>query len=194
MERTDFRSDTVTRPTAEMRRAMAEAEVGDDVYGEDPTVNRLESLAAEILAKEAAIFMPSGTMANQAAIMAHTRPGDELIAGAQSHVVRYEAGGAARLSGVGWALADQPDFGPEELRRLVRPAGNVHFPVSRLVCLENALSNGGVLELDHLTAVSKTAWELGLKVHLDGARLFNAAWALTVEPRALAARADSVAF
>jgi threonine aldolase len=190
----DFRSDTVTRPTAAMRRAMAEAEVGDDVYQEDPTVNRLESLAAEKLGLSAAVFMPSGTMANQVAVMVHTRPGDELIASALSHVVRNEAGGVARLSGVCWALTDSPALGPEDVRRLVRPAGNVHYPVSRLVWQENALSNGGVVDLAEMTAVRTVARELGLKVHLDGARLFNAAWALGVEARELAAQADSVAF
>ena len=188
----DFRSDTVTRPTAAMRRAMAEAEVGDDVYGEDPTVNRLESLAAENLGLEAAIFMPSGTMANQVAVMVHTRPGDELIASSLSHVVRFEAGGVARLSGVSWALTDRPVLGPEEVRRLARPVGNVHFPVSRLIWQENALSNGEVVALDEMTAVREAARELGLKVHLDGARIFNAAWALGVKARELAARADSV--
>ena len=188
----DFRSDTVTRPTAAMRRAMAEAEVGDDVYGEDPTVNRLEILAAERLGLEAALFVPSGTMANQAAVMAHTRPGDELIASALSHVVRYEAGGAARLSGVSWALAEKPVLGAEDVRRLARPAGNVHFPVSRLVWEENALSNGGVATLEEMRAVREAALELGLKIHLDGARLFNAAWALGAEAGELAALADSV--
>jgi len=173
---------------------MAEAEVGDDVYGEDPTVNRLESLAAERLGLEAAVFMPSGTMANQAAVMVHTRPGDELIASAASHVVCYEAGGVARLSGVCWALSDREVLGSEEVRRLARPRGNVHFPVSRLVWQENALGNGGVVDLAEMTAIRDAARELGLKLHLDGARLFNAAWALGVEARELAARVDSVAF
>jgi threonine aldolase len=177
-----------------MRRAMAEAEVGDDVYGEDPTVNRLENLAAARLGLEAAVFMPSGTMANQAALMAHTRPGDELIASALSHVVRYEAGGAARLSGVCWALTDRPALGPEEVRRLARTAGNVHYPASRLVWQENALTNGGVVGLEEMAAIRAVARELGLKVHLDGARIFNAAWALGVEARELAAQVDSVAF
>jgi threonine aldolase len=194
MNPVDFRSDTVTRPTAAMRRAMAEAEVGDDVYGEDPTVNRLESLAAERLGLPAAVFMPSGTMANQAAVMAHTRPGDELMASSLSHVIRYEAGGAARLSGVSLALTDKPVLDQEEVRRLARPVGDVHFPVSRLIWQENALSNGQVVDLAGMTAVRAVARELGLKVHLDGARLFNAAWALGVEARELAAQADSVAF
>jgi len=177
-----------------MRKAMAAAEVGDDVYGEDPTVNRLESLAAERLGLESSLFLPSGTMANQVAVMAHTRPGDELIVSAESHVVRHEAGGVARLSGVCWALADQPALGPEEVRRLARPRGNVHFPASRLVWQENALSSGGVVDLEVMTAVRETARELGLKIHLDGARLFNAAWALGVEARELATRVDSVSF
>jgi len=194
MSRADFRSDTVTRPTAAMRRAMAEAEVGDDVYGEDPTVNRLESLAAEKLGLEAAVFVPSGTMANQVAVMVHTRPGDELIASSLSHVVCYEAGGVARLSGVCWALSDRPALSPEEVRRLARSAGNVHFPVSRLVWQENALGNGEVVDLEEMEAIRAVAGELGLKLHLDGARLFNAAWALGVDARELAARVDSVSF
>ncbi|MDR0998007.1 MAG: threonine aldolase, partial [Treponema sp.] len=118
----DLRSDTVTRPTAEMREAMAAAEVGDDVYGDDPTVNRLEELAARTLGKEAALFVPSGTMGNQLCVMTHTRPGNEIIAGAASHIVHYEAGAAAKLSGVAYALADNPDhfIRAGDVRRLTR--------------------------------------------------------------------------
>ena len=192
MKTIDLRSDTVTKPTEAMRLAMAEAEVGDDVYGEDPTVNRLESLAARILGKEAAVFVPSGTMGNQVSIMAWTRPGDEIIAGAACHIVQSEAGGAARLSGVGCALAGEPMMGAEEVEGLIRDPGNVHHPRSRLVCLENALGNGRVMPLDRMAAVYQMAKAHGLAVHLDGARLFNAAVALKVAAREIADRADSV--
>ncbi len=190
----DLRSDTVTKPTEEMRRAMAEAEVGDDVYGEDPTVNRLERLAAETVGKEAAIFVPTGTMGNQAAIMAQTRPGDELIAASACHVIQNEGGGVARLSGVACALAPGSTLEPEDIRRLVRPSGNVHYPRTRLVCLENALGNGGVVPLDRMKSLYETAREYDLAVHLDGARLFNAAQALGVAARDLAAWTDSLTF
>ena len=188
----DFRSDTVTRPTEEMRRAMLEAEVGDDVYGEDPTVNRLEKTAAEMLGKEAAVLVPTGTMGNQASIMAHTRPGDEIIAGAHSHIVVHEGGGAARLSGVSCAQFNSPMMEPEELRDLVRPRGDLHYPISRILCLENALSDGRVVPLERMKNLSQTAREMSLKVHLDGARLFNAAVSLGVPARALADCVDSL--
>ena len=190
----DFRSDTVTQPTEEMRRAMMEAEVGDDVYGDDPTVNRLEALAAATLRKEAAVFMPTGTMGNQAAIMAHTHPGDEVIAGRFCHIVVNEAGGAARLSGVGCALTDTPTVSAEDIRRLIRPKGNYHYPRTRLVCLENALGNGGVVPLEMMKSAYEAAKDAGLMVHLDGARIFNAAAALRVSAADIAAFSDSVMF
>jgi threonine aldolase len=192
----DLRSDTVTRPTAEMREAMAVAEVGDDVYGDDPTVNRLEELAARSLGKEAALFVPSGTMGNQLCVMTHTRPGNEIIVGAASHIVHYEAGAAARLSGVAYALADNPDhfIRAADVCRLARPGGNVHYPKTALLCLENALCDGNVVPLEELQAASDAARELGLKVHLDGARIFNAALALRIPAARIAACADSVMF
>ncbi|MDR2444403.1 MAG: threonine aldolase [Spirochaetaceae bacterium] len=192
----DLRSDTVTRPTAEMREAMAVADVGDDVYGDDPTVNRLEELAACGMGKEAALFVPSGTMGNQLCIMTHTQPGNEIIAGAASHIVRYEAGAAAKLSGVAYALVDNPDhfIYDSDIRRLARPGGNVHYPKTTLLCLENALSDGNVVPQADLLAAADTAHELGIKVHLDGARIFNAALALGIPARGIAACADSVMF
>jgi threonine aldolase len=192
----DLRSDTVTLPTPEMREAMARAEVGDDVYRDDPTVNRLEELAARTLGKEAALFVPSGTMGNQLCVMTHIRPGNEIIVGAASHIVHYEAGAAAKLSGAAYALVDNPDhfiYG-QDVRRLVRPGGNVHYPGTALLCLENALCDGNVVPLAELRAAADAAHELGLKVHLDGARIFNAALALGVPASAIAACADSVMF
>jgi threonine aldolase len=192
----DLRSDTVTRPTAEMREAMATAELGDDVYGDDPTMNRLTELAARTLGKEAALFVPSGTMGNQLCIMTHTQPGNEIIAGAASHIVRHEAGAAAKLSGVAYALADNPDhlIRAADVRRLARPGGNLHYPETSRLCLENALGDGGVVPLEEMRDAAAAARELGLKVHLDGARIFNAALALGVPARDIAACADSVMF
>jgi threonine aldolase len=179
-----------------MREAMAAAEVGDDVYGDDPTMNRLEELAARTLDKEAALFVPSGTMGNQLSIMTHTQPGNEIIAEASCHIVRHEAGAAAKLSGAAYALADNPDhmIRAGDIRRLVRPGGNLHYPKTALLCLENALSDGNVVPLAELRAASDAAWETGLKVHLDGARIFNAALALGIPAADIAACADSVMF
>ncbi|QQO10886.1 GntG family PLP-dependent aldolase [Breznakiella homolactica] len=192
----DLRSDTVTQPTEEMRIAMKEAEVGDDVYGDDPTINRLEALAAQMMGKEAALFVPSGTMGNQLSIMTHTTPGNEIIAGIQSHIIHYEGGAAARISGVGYALVDNPNtfIYAEDVRRLMRPADDPHFPRTKLLCLENALCDGNVVPLDILKASAQAAWDLGLAVHLDGARIFNAALALGTDAKNIAACADTVMF
>jgi threonine aldolase len=192
----DLRSDTVTLPTAEMREAMAAAELGDDVYGDDPTMKRLEELAARMLGKEAALFVPSGTMGNQLCVMTHIQPGNEIIAAAASHIIRHEAGAAAKLSGAAYALVDNPDqmVRAADIRRLVRPRGDLHYPKTALLCLENALSGGDVVPLEEMRAACDTAHELGLAVHLDGARIFNAALALGVPAGALAACADSVMF
>jgi threonine aldolase len=192
----DLRSDTVTQPTEEMRAAMRDAEVGDDVYHDDPTVNRLEALAAEMMGKEAAMFTASGTMGNQVSVMTHIQPGNEIIAGLQSHVIHYEGGASARLSGAAYALVDNPNhfIYPDDIRRLIRPAGDYHFPKTALLCLENALCDGNVVPLEDMRAASDTARGLGLKVHLDGARIFNAALALEIPAADLAACADSVMF
>jgi threonine aldolase len=192
----DLRSDTVTLPTVEMREAMAGAEVGDDVYRDDPTMSRLEELAARSLGKEAALFVPSGTMGNQLCVMTHIQPGNEIIAGAASHIVHYEAGAAAKLSGAAYALVDNPDhlIYDRDVRRLVRPGGNVHYPKSALLCLENALCDGNVVPLAELKAASDAAHELGLQVHLDGARIFNAALVIGIPVSSIAACADSVMF
>ena len=194
----DLRSDTVTRPTSSMRRAMAEAEVGDDVFGEDPTVNRLEVLAAERLGKEAALFVPSGTMANLVSLLAHCGRGEEVILGDQCHTFMYEQGGTAALGSIHpRPLPNEPD-GTIEVHRIeaaVRP-DNVHFPRTRLISLENTHNrcHGNPLGLDYLAQVRGVADRHGLKLHLDGARLFNAAVAQGVEAREIAAWADSVSF
>lgn len=196
MDFLDLRSDTVTQPTLAMRKAMACAAVGDDVYGDDPTVNQLEALAAEKMGKEAAMFVPSGTMGNQICILTHTTPGDEIITTPYAHVFHYECGGPARLAHVSCALVDHPDqmIYPGDVERLVRPKDDPHFPPTSLLCLENALCNGNVMPLEQMRKVSGEAHALGLGVHLDGARLFNAAYALGEDVRALAECADSVMF
>jgi threonine aldolase len=191
----DVRSDTVTQPTDAMRAAMAAAEVGDDVYRDDPTVLRLEALAAETIGKKDGMFVPSGTMGNQLAVMTHTTPGDEIIVGARCHIVVHEVGAAPRLSGVGYAAVDNPDniIRADDVRRRVRPP-DIHMPRTSLLCLENALADGAVVPLDAMEDAYRAAKERGLAVHLDGARLFNAAVALGVDARDIAARADSVMF
>ncbi len=175
--RIDLRSDTVTRPTTEMRRAMAEAEVGDDVYGEDPTVHALEERTAALLGKEAALFVPSGTMANQIAIGVNTRPGDEVLCASTSHVYVWEAGGIARLSGV-TARTFAGDGGllsVDELRDVIRP-DDPHYVRTRLVSLENTHNRGGgrVHPIDEVARIARWAREHDLRMHLDGARLMNA--------------------
>lgn len=192
----DLRSDTVTQPTSEMRKAMFEAEVGDDVYRDDPSVNRLEEMAAAVMGKEAALFMVSGTMANQVAVMAHNEAyGNEIIVGAKSHIVHYECGAPARLAGVNFALVDNPNtfLYAADVRRLFRPL-DPHFPKTGLVCLENALCNGDVVPLDVIDETCLAAHELGLPVHMDGARIFNAALALGCEAKRVSQNCDSVSF
>jgi threonine aldolase len=175
--RIDLRSDTVTKPTREMRRAMAEAEVGDDVYGEDPTVRALEQRTAELLGKEAALFVPSGTMANQIAVGVHTRPGDEVLCGLTSHVYVWEGGGMARLSGV-TARTFAGDGGLLTLGELgdaIRPE-DPHYVRTRLVCLENTHNRGGgrVHPIEDVARIARWSREHDLCLHLDGARLMNA--------------------
>ncbi|MBM3123410.1 MAG: low-specificity L-threonine aldolase [Chloroflexi bacterium] len=194
----DLRSDTVTAPTQAMRAAMAAAEVGDDVFGDDPTVNRLEALAARMMGKEAALFVPSGTMGNLAAVLAHCGRGDEVILGDQCHTFNYEAGGIAALGGVHpMPVQTTPDgrLPLESIEAAIR-GDNVHFPTTRLICLENTHNRcgGAVLDEAYTRAVGELAKRHALKLHLDGARIFNAAAALGVPARSLAAPADSVTF
>ncbi len=199
MDSIDLRSDTVTWPTPEMRQAMADAPVGDDVYRDDPTVNRLEALAAERLGKEAALFVSSGTQGNLIAILTHCGRGSEIITGRHSHVFLDEVGGAAALGGVHTAtLPMQPDgtLRLEDIREAIRDPADVHNPLTRLVELENTCGAlGGLpLSVEYTRAVGDLCRESGLKLHLDGARLFNAATALGVDVKELAAPADSVSF
>ncbi|MHB2019230.1 MAG: low-specificity L-threonine aldolase [Candidatus Xenobia bacterium] len=193
----DLRSDTVTTPTPEMRRAMANAEVGDDVYSEDPTVNRLQEEAARRLGKAAALFVPSGTMGNEIAIRIHTDRGQEMLVDEDSHIVKWELGCASQLSGVQpRTLANDRGIIPlEAYAKRIQP-GDDHSPRTSLICLENTHNAaGGVVQpMALMDAVGGLARQHGLKVHLDGARIFNAAIALGLPAARLAAPADSVMF
>jgi threonine aldolase len=192
--RIDFRSDTVTRPTPAMREAMARADVGDDVYGEDPTVNRLQEAFAARLGKEAALFVPSGTMANQIALRSLTEPGDAAIAARDAHIFLYESGAGAALAGVQFNLIGEGGaFGADELRAAIYP-GDDHFARTRVVCVENThnRSGGRVFPFERLREVSELARARGLALHLDGARLWNAEAATGIEAARWAAPFDTV--
>jgi len=194
----DLRSDTVTLPTPAMRKAMAAAEVGDDVFGEDPTVRKLEDLAAQRMGKTAGLLVTSGTMGNLVCQMAHCGRGDEMILGDKSHIFYYEQGGSAAIGGIHPRIVpNQPDgtLLPGDILTAIR-LDNVHFPTSRLIVLENThnLCNGSPIPLPYLNRVATIAADNGLKLHVDGARIFNAAVALSVSPAVLAAPADSVSF
>ena len=198
MKIVDLRSDTVTHPTPEMRAAMSAAEVGDDVFREDPTVNRLQELAAERMGKEAGLFVPSGTMGNLAAVLAHCGRGDEVILGNLGHTFLFEGGGIAALGGVhSYVLPNQPDgtLKLEDIQAAIRP-NDPHHPVTRLITLENTHNrcNGRPLTTEYMDSVGRLAREHGLKIHLDGARIFNAAAALGAPAARLVAAADSVTF
>ncbi|MFT5507524.1 MAG: threonine aldolase [Hyphomicrobiaceae bacterium] len=189
----DLRSDTVTRPDQAMRDAMSNAPVGDDVYGDDPTVAALETFATEMLGKQEAAFFPSGTQSNLAAMLSHCQRGDELITGTEYHVKSSEGAGASVLGGVAiHTIAAEPDgsLAPDAISAAIKP-DDAHHPVSRLLCLENT-HKGAVISLAAMQAASAAARDKGLAVHLDGARLFNATQALGIEPAALAATADTV--
>ncbi len=193
----DLRSDTVTEPTQEMRQAMADASVGDDGYGEDVTVNRLESLAADMLGKESALFVPSGTMGNLVAVMTHTRHGDEVILDTKSHIYEYELGGMSAIAGTSPRPVpfENGRLAPEVLRAAIR-VPYMLFPPTTLLCLENTHNQaGGIVVTPEQTAeVAAVAREYDLKIHLDGARIFNAAAALGVDVRELTRSVDSVMF
>jgi threonine aldolase len=198
MEYIDLRSDTVTKPTPAMREAMACAEVGDDVCCEDPTVNRLQEMAAEITGKEAGLFVASGTMGNLAGILAHCQRGDEVILGNRAHAFLFEAGGISVLGGVHSAqLPNQSDgsLALEDIKAAIRP-DDPHDPISRLICLENTHNRcGGVYQTpEYMQQVADFAHSRGLSVHLDGARVFNAAVAQGLKAKALTGPMDSVTF
>lgn len=194
----DLRSDTVTKPTPEMREAMAEAEVGDDVYGDDPTVTQLQEKAAAMLGKEAALFVPSGTMGNLLALLVHCARGEEVICGDKSHIYVNEAGGMAALGGIyPHPVPNQKDgtLRLEDIRASIQPDDS-HRTITRLVCIENTqnICGGVVLSVDYTKQVGQLAKEHNLKFHIDGARIFNAAAALDVDIKELVAPADSVMF
>jgi threonine aldolase len=194
----DLRSDTVTHPSPAMREAMYRAEVGDDVFGDDPTVIRLEALAAETLGKEAALFVPSGTMGNLCAVLTHCGRGDELIVGMEAHIRHAEAGGASVLGGVAmWGIPNAPDgtLPLDAVAAAIRPVDH-HFPHTALICIENTQNRcGGVpIGRDYMAALGDLAHSHGLPLHLDGARIFNAAVAFGITAAELAAPADTVMF
>jgi threonine aldolase len=194
----DLRSDTVSWPTPEMRQAMADAPVGDDVFGEDPTINRLQARAAERLGKEAGLFVASGTMGNLVAVLAHCGRGDEVILGDKAHTFLYEAGGIAALGGVhSYPVPVQPDgtLPLDAIQNAIRP-DNIHDPVTRLIALENTQGTVGGIPVpkSYIDAVGEIAREHGLALHVDGARIFNAATALNCNVADLVAAADSVSF
>jgi threonine aldolase len=194
-ETVDLRSDTLTLPDDGMRAVMARAEVGDDVWGEDPTVRRLEEEMARRLGKQAGVFVPSGTMGNLACVAAQTRPGDEVIADSQAHLVIYEVGGTAIVAGIQLRLLDSAEGIPDadHVIAAVRET-NIHTPVSSLLCIENTHNRrgGAAVDVDRIHGAARAAHSLGLRVHCDGARLFNAAVALGVSPSDLVDECDSV--
>lgn len=195
----DLRSDTITMPTEQMRSAMASAPVGDDVFGEDPTVNRLEEMAAERMGKEAALYVTSGTMANIVSQMTHCNTrGCEMILGDQSHILFYEQGGSAAIGGIHpRTIPNQPDgtLALEDIENVIRP-DNIHFPRTRLIVLENTHNrcNGRPLSVEYMEKVAALAGRYGIRIHVDGARIFNAAIGLGVKPSELVVHADSVSF
>jgi threonine aldolase len=195
----DLRSDTVTLPTPEMRDAIARAELGDDVYGEDPTINRLEAMAASMTGKEAALLVPSGTMGNLAAMLTHCARGTKAIVGSESHTNLYEAGGASALGGIVLTPIANTEAGElelDELKRELAPSDDHHFAQPSLVALENTHNRcgGAPIKLSHMAEVSDAAHRRKLPMHLDGARIFNAAIALETTAKDLSSFADSVSF
>lgn len=193
MKYIDLRSDTVTQPTKTMRDAMHAAEVGDDVYQDDPTVNELEALAAEMLGKEAALFVPSGTMGNQIGVMCHTGRGDEVIVSADCHILMHEVGAVAVLSGANLRPLSFHNgvYDPDMIEKAIRPE-DIHEPKTVLICMENALANGRVVPVEIMEEVYALAEKHGIAVHLDGARVFNAASALDVDVREITKYCDTV--
>ncbi len=194
----DLRSDTITKPTKAMRLAMANAKVGDDVYKEDPTVNSLEKLAAEKMGKKAALFVPSGTMANLISLMTHCNRGDEVILGDRSHIYTYEQGGSAAIGGIHSMAVTNEDDGTlkiKDIKNAIR-SDNIHFPKTSLLVIENTHNQccGAPVGKKYMDLVYKLMADHKIKIHIDGARIFNASVALNINPSELAAHADSVSF
>ncbi|MCC5911510.1 MAG: low-specificity L-threonine aldolase [Clostridiaceae bacterium] len=193
----DFRSDTVTLPTEEMMKKIVEADLGDDVYGDDLTVNKLEAQVAEMLGKEAALFVPTGTMGNLLAVMTHTTPGQEVILEENCHIYLYEVGGIARVAGVQARTIKSTNgiMNPEDVKVAIRK-DDIHFPETGLICLENShnMSGGAVIPLDNMKRIYEVAKEKNIPLHLDGARIFNAATYLNVEVKEIAQYTDSLMF
>ncbi len=191
----DLRSDTVTQPTYDMRMAMAQAPVGDDVMGDDPSVNELEAFVADLLGKEAAVYMPSGTMTNQVALRLHTQPGDEIFLESEAHIYYYEGGGPAALSGVSCRLlpGDHGVFSAEQLKQSIRPS-DPHFPSARMVCVENThnRSGGRIFPLEAIQEIAEVCQQQDLSLHMDGARFWNACMATGIDEATYAAPFDTV--
>ena len=194
MLKIDLRSDTVTVPTIKMRERMASAPVGDDVYGDDPTVNELEKITAELLGKEAALFVPSGVFGNQVSILTHTQRAQEIILGEYCHIIAHEAGSVALISNVQTRTINDEngELKPKEVERIIRKDIDIHFPKTGLICVETAHSTGNVASLSNLSEIRRIADKYAIPVHMDGARLFNAAAYLGVEGKEIAKYADSV--
>jgi len=192
----DIRSDTGTLPTDEMREAMKTAVVGDDVCKDDETTNKLEQMAARLLKKESALFVPSGTFGNQLCLFTHCNRGDEVILDDQCHIIQHEAGASSIIAGVQLRAIDTKDglMDIDNVESKIRKEINIHYPKTTLICLENALSNGKVLSIEYMKSIYQLAKKYNLKVHLDGARLFNAATSLNVNVSEIAKYADSITF
>lgn len=194
----DFRSDTITKPTEEMREAMFKAEVGDDVYGEDPTINRLEEMAAKLVGKEAALFVPSGTMGNQLAVLCHTQRGEEVILEERSHIYNYEVAGIAFLSGVQARIVKGNNgiMSAKDVENAIVADGDIHHPQTGLICMENThnMAGGIVVPTESMKEVYDLAKKYNLPVHLDGARVFNASTSLGCDVKEITRYCDSLMF
>lgn len=192
----DLRSDTVTEPTEAMRKAIYEANVGDDVYGDDETTVELEKYAAELVGKEAALFVPSGTFGNQLSLLTHCRQGNEVILGNDCHIVCHEVGAASIIAGVQLRTlkSNNGELSPNEIEATIRKEEDIHYPDTSLICLENAHSNGRVISLENMAEIRKVADKYNLPIHLDGARLFNAAAYLDVDVKEITKNIDTVMF
>ena len=193
MRRVDFRSDTVTKPTQRMRDAMYRAEVGDDVYGDDVTTNKLQDYMADLCGKEGALLVPSGTFGNQLALFAHCNRGQEVILAEDCHIVEHEAGGSAVIAGVQLRTLESVHgmMDLDKIEKAIRKEEDIHYPSTALICIESAFSDGGVMKLDYMKDLRHLADKYGLKIHLDGARVFNAATALDLDIKKIMEYVDS---